>query len=1010
MLLESKPVAKALPPAPNATPTTVAPQNQQPNSSPLTRAWQNLSFQPKLIIVVLLLTGIPIVVVTQLLVRLTADFSFNTAKVAVREKGSFFNDEYVLWTVEESKSDANGIAKTVQQLGIELDNPKVLASKLPLLQAQLQLSSEGVEPESIKSFKIVVNNQSRTIAQNVQIADPEPSLSLPTTEAKPQTYRVTSLPSGNDLSSLPIVKNAIASGKPLFGVELLKINQLRVLGIAQKTNIGLRAQLSQGLAEQKLPVAENTYDLEGGKSGLVSMAVYPILVGGRVAGASVVGVVLNRHYSLVDKFSTKYIIPISTIFAKDLRVATNVPYIDPTSKTPNGTRATGTRASREVTQKVLEQGQDYVGDANIAGVNYLTFYRPIFDHQKLLNPQSKPIGMVSVGRAVSEIEAVLRGLENSAYTIGFISLLIAAAIATIVAASFAQPIRKLASFTQRLGKGELEQRLEQDKDRQDEIGVLSLELNRMAANLEQGTNEKQKEAERAQLYAQIASAAIEEEQDLVKLLDLSVSRVREYLKCDRVVVYRFREDGSGYIAAESVIEGLPKAIEDKVNDACIPQNLLSAYREGRVVATEDLTLRNYHPDHVDLLRRLQIKSNLVVPALQRGNLFGLLIAHYCFSTHQWQEQEIQFMQQAANQIGVGLDRASFLAEVERSRQQAESVGEQQKQEKESLQKSALELLMQVDPVSRGDLTVRANVTEDEMGTIADSYNALIRSLRKIVSEVQSASLEVTANTQENEKTVKVVANEALQQSESIKEALAQIQVMAQSIMGVGARAQQAEVQMSKANQVVKAGDAAMNKTVAGISAIRETVTEATEKVKRLDEASQKISKVVKLISGFAAQTNLLALNASIEAARAGEDGEGFGVVANEVRALAQRSAAATNEIRVLIEEIQTQTASVVKAMDSGSEQVLVGTRLVEDSRQQLNQISLVNSQVNQLVQEIAKAAVVQSQASNSVGEKIQSVSAIATDTSRQTEQVVNSLGELLAVAEKLQISVSQFKV
>jgi methyl-accepting chemotaxis protein len=538
---------------------------------------------------------------------------------------------------------------------------------------------------------------------------------------------------------------------------------------------------------------------------------------------------------------------------------------------------------------------------------------------------------------------------------------------------------------------------------QDSLQISQLELKGSVLKVED-------EAKRSNLFAQISSTQMEGEVDLAKLLNISVAGVRKYLNCDRVVVYRFREDGSGYITAESVIDGLPKAIEDKVNDACIPDNLLTAYQAGRVVATDDLTQRNYHPDHVDLLRRLQIKSNLVVPALQRGKLFGLVIAHYCFEIHQWKEEEIQFMQQSAAQIGNGLDRASFLAEVERSRQQAESIGIQQRQEKELLQSHALDLLMQVDPVSRGDLTVRANVTEDEMGTIADSYNALIRSLRKIVSEVQSASQEMTTNTQESEKTVKNVAVEALQQSESINQALAQIQVMATSIKGVETRAQQAEQQMLRANQVVKAGDAAMNKTVAGISAIRETVSGATEKVKRLDEASQKISKVVKLIGGFAAQTNLLALNASIEAARAGEDGEGFAVVANEVRALAQRSAAASNEIRLLIEEIQTQTQSVVKAMESGSEQVITGTKLVEDSREQLNQISLVNMQVNQLVQEISKAAAIQTEASNTVGKKIQSASAIASDTTKQTGEVAKSFTELLAVAEKLQISVSQFKL
>jgi methyl-accepting chemotaxis protein PixJ len=345
-----------------------------------------------------------------------------------------------------------------------------------------------------------------------------------------------------------------------------------------------------------------------------------------------------------------------------------------------------------------------------------------------------------------------------------------------------------------------------------------------------------------------------------------------------------------------------------------------------------------------------------------------------------------------------------------ARQEADARAQEQQQQKEMLQKRALELLIEVDPVSKGDLTIRASVTPDEIGTVADSYNAIIRSLRQIVGQVQTASESVSQTAEGNEASIKKVAIESTQQAEAIGQALAQIQAMTETSEGMAERAKQARQQMNRSNKVVKAGDDAMNRTVEGISTIRETVSETAKKVKRLGEASQKISKVVSLIGDFAAQTNLLALNAAIEAARAGEEGRGFSVVAEEVRTLAQQSAAATAEIEQLVEEIQTQTNEVVMAMEAGTEQVVTGTQLVEESRQKLTQISAVSAQVNQLIQEISTAATEQTQTSSRVSQTMVEVAGIATATSKQSEDVAHSFGNLLSVAQGLKVSVAQFKL
>ncbi len=351
-----------------------------------------------------------------------------------------------------------------------------------------------------------------------------------------------------------------------------------------------------------------------------------------------------------------------------------------------------------------------------------------------------------------------------------------------------------------------------------------------------------------------------------------------------------------------------------------------------------------------------------------------------------------------------------LEEQEQAIRQQSANAEQQKLGKELLQKRALELLIEVDPVSQGDLTIRANVTDDEIGTVADSYNATISSLRKIVTQVQTAATQMATTTSSSEVSVQELSAEALRQTQEITAALNQLQEMSNSISAVATSAAQAEAAVQLSTQTVEAGDAAMNRTVEGIGAIRDTVAETSIKVKQLGESSQKISKVVKLIGTFAAQTNLLALKASIEAARAGEEGRGFAVLADEVRVLARQSAAATAEIEGLVTGIQTETNEVVAAMEVGTEQVAEGSRLVDETRQSLNKITSVSNQISTLVQAIASATVTQSQASESVTHTMTDVAAIANQTSTEANLVSASFKELLAVAQELQASANQFKV
>jgi len=306
--------------------------------------------------------------------------------------------------------------------------------------------------------------------------------------------------------------------------------------------------------------------------------------------------------------------------------------------------------------------------------------------------------------------------------------------------------------------------------------------------------------------------------------------------------------------------------------------------------------------------------------------------------------------------------------------------------------------------------VRATVTPDEIGTLADSYNAIIRSLRQIVSQVQTAAQSVSNTAVNSSQAVQAVVSDAERQTAFISSALAQVEEMLQSIQGVAVRAKQAEETVQLASQVVEAGDQSADRALAGITALKSTVTDTARKVERLGSSSQKITKVVKVIRNFAAQTNLLALNASIEAARAGEEGESFAVVAEKVRALAQQSAVATSEIEATVDEIQHQIQEVIVAMTAGAQQAETGTKLVEQVRQTLTEITQASSQANKLVQEIAQAASQKTATSQVVSAAMQTVAETVKDTSIESREVANSFKELLEVAKQLQVSVAQFKL
>lgn len=397
-----------------------------------------------------------------------------------------------------------------------------------------------------------------------------------------------------------------------------------------------------------------------------------------------------------------------------------------------------------------------------------------------------------------------------------------------------------------------------------------------------------------------------------------------------------------------------------------------------------------------------VSQKITQPILKASAALGKL-AQGDFQTH-WQssrQDELGIISQNFHQIAAQLQVLT--------QQQALSNSSAEDSDP-TVQTQLIELVNHVESAAKGDLTVRAEVTAGQIGTIADFFNSIVENLRDIVTLVKQTASQVNQAIGADEAAIHQLAAETLTQVSEINRTLDAVDQMTDFMKIVAENAQKAAfIANNAAQSALKTGEA-MDLTVENILGLRETVGDTAQKVKRLGESSQQISRVVSLINQIATQTNLLAINASIEAARAGEEAQGFVVIAEEVGELAIRSAAATQEIEEIIANIQRETNEVVQAMEIGTSQVMSGTEIVAEAKQNLKEILDVSQQIDFLVQSISHATASQLQTSQAVSELMQDIAAISERTSNSSSEVSQSLHETVEISQQLQASVETFKV
>ncbi len=343
------------------------------------------------------------------------------------------------------------------------------------------------------------------------------------------------------------------------------------------------------------------------------------------------------------------------------------------------------------------------------------------------------------------------------------------------------------------------------------------------------------------------------------------------------------------------------------------------------------------------------------------------------------------------------DRVSRLAEAER--------------ENEDLNNSVVQLLQAVAQLSNKDLTAKAPVTANVIGTVSDSINLLAHETGRVLSEVTSIAAQVKLSTERVKRQAESVNATAAAERSDVERAgenLANASKVMTQVAELAAASNRAAEQATTSTTTALGS---VNETVRGMEGIRESIAESEKRIKRLGERSQEITGIVNLINTIAERTHVLALNASMQAAAAGDAGRGFAVVAEEVQRLAESSRQATQQIAQLVNNIQIET---VGHHQHGQQDDFAGGRRVRSwprsPAQQMRETQQSTASLVELVKRITSSAQVQMKITTELRNRVHQIGASTEKTAAEILLQSEATADLSKSADRLVESVRVFKL
>ncbi|HEX7736271.1 MAG TPA: methyl-accepting chemotaxis protein [Ktedonobacteraceae bacterium] len=359
------------------------------------------------------------------------------------------------------------------------------------------------------------------------------------------------------------------------------------------------------------------------------------------------------------------------------------------------------------------------------------------------------------------------------------------------------------------------------------------------------------------------------------------------------------------------------------------------------------------------------------------------------------EENIEIVELFANQAATAIDNALLFQERE-----AERV---------ALESAILDLRHDLERVQRGDLRVRVQVSHEKLKLVAEAINVTLGEISSILGTVQLVTQAVDEHAQDVQHLSALLVKDTNQQERQVQHISLAIDEMTAIMQRVTDNATKISTVSVDAMDVNEEGQNQIGRAIDGMRQVREITMQSSRVIKRLGESGQEINETVAEISDLTARMNLLALNAAIEAVRAGDQGQGFVMIAQEIRSLSVHSAEATRRVASRLRTIQHETAAVAESVEQNIQQVVVQSELVSQTGAALEAISVITTQMSDLVEEICSATEGQTQGSRRVAFSIEEITRMTSEINQHMQEMQQSLSHLVELTNLLRTRVSVFR-
>lgn len=332
------------------------------------------------------------------------------------------------------------------------------------------------------------------------------------------------------------------------------------------------------------------------------------------------------------------------------------------------------------------------------------------------------------------------------------------------------------------------------------------------------------------------------------------------------------------------------------------------------------------------------------------------------------------------------------------------------QDHTQLNESVFALLEAVADLSDRNLTVRAQVTEDATGPLADAINQLAEDTTDVLKQVREIATSVEIASQDvNRYAVSVNELAQMEQAEA-EETASQLETILQRLDTIAESAQQANQVADTTSITTSHAQETVSRTQENMGNIRDTVQETAKRLKRLGERSQEINQIIDVINNLSERTTVLALNASMQATAAGEAGRGFSMIAEEIQRLSESSRESTEQISTLVRNIQQEANTTISTMDRTIEQVINGSTLAEEAAQQMQATLEATNQLVESVEKIALSSAEQVSISKSLQTRAERILEATQTTGKELLSLTGLTSKMAENGKRLVQSVNVFKL